>query len=91
MAIVIIPFILCTLLSIFVRRCTRIAPSEDRKSQEQARKMPRIIVLLVLLLSAVPILGVLLFLGLLIAVFGCICTDALLLVDNKFTRFWIRN
>jgi hypothetical protein len=92
MILVIIQFVANLLLCIFLRTCTA------AKTEKGLKKMPRIIFLVALLLSAVPVLGCVIFLILTITaviniydyIYGDSHDGSHTIVENRFTKFWFK-
>jgi hypothetical protein len=78
----VLPVILVILECWFLRTCVRL---------EDGEKIPRLILLLLILASFVPILGVVVAILTAVIVPVIISFGELEIADNKFTRFWIKN
>jgi uncharacterized SAM-binding protein YcdF (DUF218 family) len=76
----ILPAILGVLGCWFLRTCTLDA---------RGRKTPRILILLLVLASLIPVLGIVASIVLAVRIFYRIQYNAI--VDNRFTRFWIKS
>jgi uncharacterized membrane protein len=95
MMFIIIQIILNLLLCLFLRTCVRVVPERissygsKEPDKANARKMPRFVVPLLILLSVVPIAGVASFaLTVILTIFN-VGDDSWALADNRFVRYWI--
>jgi hypothetical protein len=78
MLLIIIQFLVVFLECLFLRTCVRISDNE--------RKIPRLLLLLPVALSFIPILGIFIFFIVIVVAF--IMREDLEIKDNRFTRFW---
>jgi hypothetical protein len=88
----ILPVILVILECIFLRTSVAIPAKsrygeEPRYSEESARRVPRLLILFLVIISLVPILG--LVEAVLIPII--ILANNWEIKDNRFTRFWIKS
>jgi hypothetical protein len=78
----VLPTIVMILICWFLRTCTRL---------ENGKKIPRFLLLILMLLSPIPVLGLILSITSIFTVPILIGCEELEVVDNKFTRFWIKD
>jgi hypothetical protein len=78
----ILPIILVMLECWFLRTCVRF---------ENGKKVPRLLLLLLMLASFVPVLGLIESIAFIAIVAFNISFDDLEIADNRFTRFWIKD
>jgi hypothetical protein len=81
MLLITVQLLVVFLECLFLRTCTRIVDS--------GRKVPRLILLLSILLSLVPGLGIVVAVTIFIVVIINLSNNNLGIKDNRFTRFWL--
>jgi hypothetical protein len=77
-----LPIILITLMSLFLRTCVRL---------KGGKKIPRILPLTLIPASFLPLLGAIIALMMIFTVAGNLTGGSWTIVDNKFTRFWLND
>jgi hypothetical protein len=82
MWLIVVQVALCALLVLFLRTCVMLW------HEGELRRFPRILVALIILLSFVPVFGIILFVIVVVYILASI--KGIELRDNWFTRFWIK-
>jgi hypothetical protein len=86
MTLIIIQVIAAVLLSVFYRTCLIF-----RDDYEDTRRLPRIVCVFLIALSFIPFIGLIVeILSLVLFLKGILCDKHVEWIDNRFTRFWIK-